>query len=152
MQEKFRPNIKFFDEVVANSSRVLKAASVMEIPVMATEQYPKGLGPTVPELGLDEAKIKAYPKTCFSMVLPELMAELKSNKLFIYLYIMLITNKMFVDLRILPRPSKFSFMYFTGMRPDVESVIICGIETHACIHHTTLELIERGMQYLTLHY
>ena len=81
MQEKFRPNIKFFDEVVANSSRVLKAASVMEIPVLATEQYPKGLGPTVPELGLIEANVKAYPKTCFSMVLPELMNELKGNLL-----------------------------------------------------------------------
>ena len=81
MQEKFRPNIKFFDEVVANSSRILKAASVMEIPIMATEQYPKGLGSTVPELGLAEANIKAYPKTCFSMVLPELMAALKGKYL-----------------------------------------------------------------------
>ena len=81
MQEKFRPNIKFFDEVVANSSRVLKAASVLEIPVMATEQYPKGLGPTVPELGLSESNIKAYPKTCFSMVIPELMNELRGNNM-----------------------------------------------------------------------
>ena len=80
MQEKFRPNIKFFDEIVANSSRVLKAASVMEVPVMATEQYPKGLGPTVPELGLEEAKVKAYSKTCFSMVLPELMKDLKGKQ------------------------------------------------------------------------
>ena len=79
MQEKFRPNIKYFDEIVANSSKVLKAACVMEIPVMATEQYPKGLGPTVPELGLAEAKVKAYPKTCFSMVLPELMEDLKGE-------------------------------------------------------------------------
>ena len=34
---------------------------------------------------------------------------------------------------------------FLGKRPDVESVILCGIETHACIHHTTLELIEKGI-------
>ena len=27
----------------------------------------KGLGPTVPELGLVEANIKPYAKTCFSM-------------------------------------------------------------------------------------
>ena len=46
---------------------------------MATEQYPKGLGSTVPELGLAEANVKAYPKTCFSMVLPELMAALKGK-------------------------------------------------------------------------
>ena len=28
---------------------------------------PEGLGPTVPELGLAEANIKPYSKTCFSM-------------------------------------------------------------------------------------
>ena len=42
MQVKFKPNIKYFDQIVANSSRVLKAAKVMEVPVWATEQYPKG--------------------------------------------------------------------------------------------------------------
>ena len=84
MQEKFRPNIKFFDEIVSNASRVLKAASVMEIPVIATEQYPKGLGPTVAELGLAEAQVKPYPKTCFSMVLPEIMKDLKGNILLKY--------------------------------------------------------------------
>ena len=26
-------------------------------------------------------------------------------------------------------------------RPDVKSVILCGIETHACIYHTSLDLI-----------
>ena len=28
--------------------------------------------------------------------------------------------------------------------PDIKSVVMCGIETHACIHHTTLELMEAG--------
>ena len=82
MQEKFKPNIKYFNEIVANLSRVLKAASVMEIPIIATEQYPKGLGPTVPELGLAEANIQAYPKTCFSMVLPQVMEDLKSKEIY----------------------------------------------------------------------
>ena len=26
------------------------------------------------------------------------------------------------------------------------SVILCGIETHACIHHTAIDLIERGIE------
>ena len=26
-------------------------------------------------------------------------------------------------------------------KPDVKSVILCGIETHACIYHTSLDLI-----------
>ena len=80
MQVKFAPNIAYFKEIVKNSNRVLGAAQVMEMPVFATEQYPKGLGPTVPELGLAEANIKPYEKTCFSMAaVPDLMQELKGN-------------------------------------------------------------------------
>lgn len=30
---------------------LLKACSILDLPVITTEQYPKGLGPTVPELG-----------------------------------------------------------------------------------------------------
>lgn len=81
MQVKFAPNIAYFNEIVQNSKRVMGAAQVMELPIMATEQYPKGLGPTVPELGLAEANIKPYEKTCFSMAaVPNLMAELKKKR------------------------------------------------------------------------
>ena len=45
--------------------------------------------------------------------------------------------------------NNFSFPYLIVKRPDVESVILCGIETHACIHHTTLELIDQGMKHGT---
>ena len=42
MQVKFAPNISFFPQIVNNSKRVLGAAQVMELPILATEQYPKG--------------------------------------------------------------------------------------------------------------
>ena len=41
--------------------------------------------------------------------------------------------------------------YFAERRSDVQSVILCGIETHACIHHTTLELMEQGNKSLKLY-
>merc|ERR1711890_80451 len=82
----------------------------MEIPVLATEQYPRGLGPTVPELGLAKYELKAHPKTSFSMVLPELMKELREKQ------------------------------------QETKSVILCGIETQACIHHTTLDLPDLGIE------
>ena len=53
MQEKFRPMISHFNHVVLNSARVLEAAKVMEMPVVVSEQYPKGLGHTVSELGIE---------------------------------------------------------------------------------------------------
>jgi nicotinamidase-related amidase len=36
--------------VVANAVRLVRAAKALDMPIWATEQYPKGLGPTVPEL------------------------------------------------------------------------------------------------------
>merc|ERR1719350_1611230 len=38
----------------------------MSMPTFATEQYPKGLGPTVPEIELEKFGIPAHAKKCFS--------------------------------------------------------------------------------------
>ena len=47
---------------------------------MVTEQYPKGLGRTVKELGLDEfPDVKPVEKTQFSMLTQDVIAQLKSN-------------------------------------------------------------------------
>ena len=40
----------------------------------------RGLGATVPELGLERFGVVAHPKTCFTMVLPQLMEELKEKQ------------------------------------------------------------------------
>ena len=50
IQEKLVPAIADGKRVVFNSRRLIDGAKVLGIPVVATEQYPKGLGPTVPEL------------------------------------------------------------------------------------------------------
>lgn len=42
LQEKFRPNIQYFKEIVEVSSRILKCAKILDLPVYVTEQYPKG--------------------------------------------------------------------------------------------------------------
>lgn len=41
MQEKFRPMISYFPQIVQNSNKVLNAAQIMDIPTFVTEQYPK---------------------------------------------------------------------------------------------------------------
>ena len=45
-------------------SKLIKAAKVLEIPILVTEQYPKGLGYTIPEFELSENS--AIEKTAFS--------------------------------------------------------------------------------------
>ncbi|QDV33849.1 hydrolase [Tautonia plasticadhaerens] len=50
LQSRILEPIRYGDLVVANAVRLIKAAQLLSIPVWATEQYPKGLGPTTPEV------------------------------------------------------------------------------------------------------
>jgi nicotinamidase-related amidase len=50
VQERLVPAVADNRRVVWNVRRLVDGARVLGIPVVATEQYPKGLGPTVPEL------------------------------------------------------------------------------------------------------
>jgi nicotinamidase-related amidase len=62
VQEAFRPAVQDFDEVVQNTRRLMEGARILGLPVVVTEQYPKGLGRTVEELG----DVDPVEKTCFS--------------------------------------------------------------------------------------
>lgn len=50
LQEKLLPKIVERDRVIFNSLRLVRGAKLLGLSVHATEQYPKGLGPSVPEL------------------------------------------------------------------------------------------------------
>jgi nicotinamidase-related amidase len=50
VQEKLVPVIAQRTELVANCGRLIAAANLFQVPIFATEQYPKGLGPTIPQL------------------------------------------------------------------------------------------------------
>ncbi|MGH0159372.1 UNVERIFIED_CONTAM: hypothetical protein FKN15_037346 [Acipenser sinensis] len=52
MQERFRPAIKYFGDIISVGQRLLQGARILGIPVIVSEQYPKGLGSTVQELDL----------------------------------------------------------------------------------------------------
>lgn len=50
VQERFRTVQKRFPDMLANCVRLVRTFRALEIPVLATEQYPRGLGHTVQEL------------------------------------------------------------------------------------------------------
>ena len=50
VQEKLVPAIAGHERVVWNVRRLIDGAGILGLPVAATEQYPEGLGSTVPEL------------------------------------------------------------------------------------------------------
>ncbi|KAG5834137.1 hypothetical protein ANANG_G00258230 [Anguilla anguilla] len=133
MQERFRPAIKYFGDIISVGQRLTlgsaqrenvcgvlrfslslspvtaaSGARILGIPVIVSEQYPKGLGSTVQEMDLTGAKL-VIPKTKFSMVLPEVEVALAEI-------------------------------------PGLRSVVLFGVETHVCIQQTALDLIGRGLE------
>jgi nicotinamidase-related amidase len=51
-QTRLMPAIDAAEAAVANAGRLIQAANLLAVPVLATEQNPKGLGGTVPALAL----------------------------------------------------------------------------------------------------
>ena len=50
IQEAFRKAVPSFDAVAGSAATLVQGAEAMGIPIVVTEQYPKGLGHTVPEV------------------------------------------------------------------------------------------------------
>jgi nicotinamidase-related amidase len=68
VQEGFRA-YDTFDEVARACAKLIEAARILDVPRIVSEQYPKGLGHSVPELGLDGEPV--IEKTVFSAVRAE---------------------------------------------------------------------------------
>ncbi|KAI0455360.1 isochorismatase [Xylaria acuta] len=114
LQDKFRNVIWQFDKILLTSQKVLRAAQILQIPVVVTTQNAAKLGPTVPELEplTRDAAVQA-DKTLFSMVVPEVSSHALLSST-------------------------------TGGEKKKREVVIVGIEAHICVTQTTLDLLARG--------
>lgn len=65
IQEKIMPAIMNSERVIENTLKLIKGFKVMNLPVIYTEQYPKGLGPTAASLK-EELTGEAVQKMTFS--------------------------------------------------------------------------------------
>lgn len=79
IQEKLVPVMKYNDQVINNTKILINAAKQMDMPIICTQQYPKGLGSTVSELSglLDDAKV--FDKNSFTAYTDEVKEALKST-------------------------------------------------------------------------
>jgi nicotinamidase-related amidase len=68
VQEAFRPAVLDFERVTANVAVLVRGAQVLGLPTLVTEQYPKGLGHTVPEVTAHLGDVAPIEKVCFSAV------------------------------------------------------------------------------------
>jgi nicotinamidase-related amidase len=80
IQEKFRDVIWAFPSVIGTAQKMLQASKVLEVPVVVTEQYPKGLGHTATELNVEHA-VMNVAKTKFSMLVPQVSDYLKAQSM-----------------------------------------------------------------------
>eukprot|EP00047_Mylnosiga_fluctuans_P005334 m.239880 g.239880 ORF g.239880 m.239880 type:complete len:199 (-) comp13563_c0_seq1:61-657(-) len=81
MQDKFRTAITHFPLVLEGCRRLVEAGTLLNVPIIATEQYPKALGRTVAELAVvGRAGTTVFEKTQFSMLTPEVRAALESHR------------------------------------------------------------------------
>ena len=68
IQDKLLPFIRHHERVVALARELLEGVRVFRLPVLATEQYPKGIGRTVPQIRecLDASRATVLEKMTFS--------------------------------------------------------------------------------------
>jgi nicotinamidase-related amidase len=65
-QEKLLPAIADFDRVTAQAERMIRAAVVLGLPITISEQYPRGLGATVPAIQAAAEGAARHEKMTFS--------------------------------------------------------------------------------------
>jgi nicotinamidase-related amidase len=66
VQEAFRQAVGEFDAVARNAGVLVQGARELGLPVVVTEQYPQGLGETVPEVAEHLDGVERHAKTVFS--------------------------------------------------------------------------------------
>lgn len=66
VQEKLTPVIDRHDVVVANIVKLIEGLKLLGVPLIANEQYPKGLGHTVPEIKAVLGDTPIFEKVSFS--------------------------------------------------------------------------------------
>lgn len=105
--------------VLEATRRLLRLADLFDVPVVLTEQYPKGIGPTHPQIraAYDELSVPKFflEKTAFGCC----------------------GDGGFESLLTQARP---------GLAPSQRQLVVAGIEAHVCVMQTVLELLHTGQQ------
>ena len=107
MQERLVPHMHERATLVRRAVRLVQSMQTLGLPLLVSEQYRKGLGATIPEIGRYLShEICLHEKTQFSAFVPPIRHQLDK----------------------LAKPN----------------VLLAGIETHACILQTAMDLKDAG--------
>ncbi len=117
VQEKLYPACLEPDQIIANCCFLIKCANRLEVPVIVTEQYPKGLGHTAKPIvdllekpGDSAEGGNVVSKVAFSAAPADgFIEKMEENQ-------------------------------------GRDQVVVAGMETHVCVLQTVMDLIERGRE------
>ncbi|UCD30654.1 MAG: hydrolase [Planctomycetota bacterium] len=77
VQEKLIPAIHQSDACVEMMCRMIEAAKVLGVPMIVTEQYPRGIGPTIDAIRKAVGDIEAIEKVRFSGCIESVIDQLR---------------------------------------------------------------------------
>ena len=124
-QSRLMPAIHEGPHVLANALRLARAAQLMQVPVLGTEQNPDKLGPN--DAALRSACQKTLSKMSFSAVGEGLLDWLRPP-----------ARPAGGNARSLPKHLQKQ----VSQAPERNTVVLAGCEAHVCLLQTALELIE----------
>ena len=126
-QARLMPAMLDATAVVANAARVAQVAALVQVPVVATEQNPSRLGPTVEGLhaALQQARARTLSKMQFSAVEEGLGEWLRPE-----------VQAPQGNARSLPKHLQ------KPAAPQRQSIVLAGCEAHICMLQTALDLVE----------
>ena len=75
MQERLVPAMQAPARTIKNAGILIQAAKRLDVPILLTEQYPKGLGTTVPEVAKHTNDVPMLEKVHFSCMKDEKFAS-----------------------------------------------------------------------------
>ena len=81
VQERLMPVIQGCEAIFNNVNKLISGATILGITTIVTEQYPKGLGHTCPEIQIPE-NVSIDEKMCFSCMRSDnVLVKLKQNNI-----------------------------------------------------------------------
>ena len=78
VQQKFRSLIHKSETLIRKCNMLTETSKILNIPILVTEQYPKALGATVPEININGGLL--FEKKLFSMLTPEVITAFNDLK------------------------------------------------------------------------
>lgn len=79
LQEKLQPTIYQGAKIISKAQQIIQAFQIFGIPMIITEQYPKGLGHTIPEITSSLGETPTFEKLTFSGFIPEIQEYLENK-------------------------------------------------------------------------